>query len=246
MSRSRTTAFDRLAAANPYPDEVLRGIQLEAPALSARDEQSLARPRRMRLGVAVLTCVLAVAAITPALAVSERVRELFGFSNPGTPVPLSALELDQLSSLERVGFSGGVRKLGERAGTAFYVGRSRSGALCFGTGPATGPRPAFHLLACQGRQGLFPSQQMPIADFSPMRGHEGSNDVYVWKLKGFAADGVAVVAVRDSSGALHSAPVADNVYASDELPAVPANEIVALAADGRVLYTKELESSTPG
>jgi hypothetical protein len=246
MTRSHTTAVNRLAAANPYPDEVLRGIQLEAPALSARDEQSLRRPRRMRLGVAVLTCVLAIVAITPALAVSERVRELFGFSNSGTPVPLSALELDQVSSLERVGFSDGVRKLGERAGTAFYVGRSRSGGLCFATGPATAPKPAFGVLACQGGQGVFPSQERPIADFSPLRGHEGSNAVFVWKLVGFAADGVAVVAVRDASGALHSAPVADNVYASDELPAVPANAIVALAADGRVLYTKELESSTPG
>lgn len=245
MSRNRTTAFTRLAAANPYPEEVLRGVQLEAPALSARDEPR-ARPRRVRLGVAIMTCLLAVVAITPALAISERVRELFGFSNPGTPVPLSTLELNQLSSLERVGFSGSVLKLGERAGTAFYVGRSRSGGLCFGTGPTTAPRPAFWLLACQGREALFPSQQMPIADFSPLHGHEGSNDVYVRQLKGFAADGVAAVAVRDANGALHSTPATDNFYASNELPVVPAKEIVAFASDGRILYAQPLESSTPG
>jgi hypothetical protein len=246
MSRDPTTAFSRLAAANPYPEDVLRSAQLEAPALPPRDEQSVAHPRRIRLGVAIATFVLAVVAIAPALAMSERVREFFGFSNPGTPVPMSALELDQVTSLERVGFSDGVRKLGERAGTAFYVGRSRSGGLCFGTGPATGPRPAFHLLACQGRQGVFPSQQMPIADFSPMRGHEGSNDVYVWKLKGFAADGVAAVAVRDANGVLHSTPVTGNVYATNELPVIPAREIVALDSDERVLYAERLESSTPG
>jgi hypothetical protein len=87
---------------------------------------------------------------------------------------------------------------------------------------------------------------MPIADFSPMRGHAGSNDVYVWKLVGFAADGVAAVAVRDASGALHATQAVRNIYASDELPVVPATEIVALAADGRVIYAEPLESSTPG
>jgi hypothetical protein len=87
---------------------------------------------------------------------------------------------------------------------------------------------------------------MPIADFSPMRGHEGSNDVYVWKLVGSAADGVATVAVRDANGALHVAPVIDNVYGTNELRMVPAREIVALDSDGRVLYVERLESTTPG
>jgi hypothetical protein len=247
MSRNHvTTAFARLAAANPYPTEMLRDVQLEPPALMAREDELPARPRRVRMAVAIAACALAVVAIAPALAVSERVRELFGFSTSGTPVPISALGLYELSSLERVGFSDGVRKLGDRAGTAFYVGRSRSGALCFATGPTTAPRPAFGVLACQGAQGVFPSRQRPIADFSPMRGHEGSSDVYVWKLVGFAADGVAAVAVRDVSGALHSTPAVGNVYASGELPAVPATEIVALAADGRVLYAEPLVSSTPG
>jgi hypothetical protein len=52
--------------------------------------------------------------------------------------------------------------------------------------------------------------------------------------------------VRDDTGALHPTPVVDNVYASDALPAVAATEIVALGADGSVLYTESLESSTPG
>jgi hypothetical protein len=168
---------------------------------------------------------------------------LFGLSNRGAPVPTSALATDQASRLERLGFSDGVRKLGERKGTAFYAGRARNGALCFATGPTTRPAPAFGVLACQGGEGdvfpsqrdVFPSRRVPIADLSPLRGHEGSNGVYVWKLVGFAADGVAAVAVRDVTGALRATEVAGNIYASDELPVVAATEILALDADGNVL-----------
>ena len=249
MNSSRAAvAFHRLSAANPVPLEAIDSTSLVVPELSPRRDQGRGdRRRRGRIASIAFAAALALVTVAPTMAISERMRELFGLSNPGEQVPTSTLALDQVSDLQRIGVVGGVRKLGQREGTAFYVGRSRSGELCFVTGAAAATRPVLGMLACQGEQGLFPSPKMPIADFSPMRGHEGRNSVYVWKLAGFAADGVAAVAVRDATGVLRSIiPATDNMYASGELPAVAATAIVALAADGTVLYSKEVASSTPG
>jgi hypothetical protein len=233
---TRTTpdaALARLAAANPVPSP----LPNRAPH---------AAPRRWLVPVAA--GILAAAVAAPAVATSQRVRDLFGFSNSGTPVARSSLRLDQAGALARVGFAGEVRKLAERQGLAFYVGRTSAGALCFSTGPAGAAAPEFGVLACQGRvgPGVFPSAETPIADFSPLRGAEGDNAVRVWQLAGFAADGVARVGVRDRAGVFFATPVADNVYGAQNVPARPATAIVALDADGNELYTKSLESTTPG
>jgi hypothetical protein len=57
-------------------------------------------------------------------------------------------------------------------------------------------------------------------------------------VAGFAADGVASVALVDAAGnVLDSVPVVDNVYA-DAAPPAGGTGVEALAANGNVVYTR--------
>jgi hypothetical protein len=247
-NKANTDVLARLTGANPVTLTQLATLHLPKPALPARQLRTATRARwRSPLAAVSLAIVMAVAIATPAIAISDRLQDLFGFTNTGSSVADSSLTLDQISALAQVGFTDGVRRLAAREGVAFYVGRASSGALCFATGPVPGEKPKFGVLACQGVvSGAFPSPTMPIADFSPMRSQGPSNAVYVTRLVGFAANGVTSVAVRDVNGDLHSARVIGNVYVSEPLPAVPATAIVARDSAGDILYSEPLESSTPG
>ena len=244
--RSTSDVIQRLRAANPTPltagaDEALLAeiLSTERPAPA----KGRAHPRRRKL-VLAFAAIAAVAVAAPAVASQLG---LLHFSNSGRAVPAGQIAMTKVSALRRAGFSGGVNKVAEREGIAFYVGRSPSGGSCFATGPAGGATPSFGILACQ-RVGddVFPSAARPIVDYSPLGAKEGSAAVFVRKLVGFAADGVAQVAVVDESGALTRTPVVENVYASAALPEVPARAIVALDRDGDVVYTHPLTSTTPG
>jgi hypothetical protein len=245
--RSTNDVLARLASANPVQLDELEVLSLPALQLPVRQLTRSSRRARRSLSVVALVVGLAAAIVTPAIAISERLQDFFGLTNSGSPVATTSLSLDQISSLARIGFADGVRTLATREGVAFYVGRSSSGALCFAIGSADAANPDFGVLACQGNTaGAFPSATRPIADFSPMRSQAPSNDVTISRLIGFAVDGVASVAVRDVDGALHAVIVRDNVYASKQLPAVAASEIVALDRAGKVLYSENVRSTTPG
>jgi hypothetical protein len=237
----------RLAGANPIRLAQLETLNLPKPQLPSLPPTSVHKSWRSPLAVVGVVVGLAAAIAAPAIAMSDRLQDLFGLSNSGSPVATTSLSLDQISAIARIGFADGVRKLETRHGIALYVGRTASGALCFATGPADGVNPEFGVLACQGTTPrAFPSPTTPIADFSPMHGQAPSNDVFVSRLIGFAADGVASVAVRDVNGDLHGATVTGNVYVSEPLHPVAATAIVALDNGGSILYTEPLESSTPG
>jgi hypothetical protein len=81
----------------------------------------------------------------------------------------------------------------------------------------------------------FPSEQRPVIGL-PL-GHNDPGG----QLVGYAADGIARVALLDDTGAVvASAPVSDNIYAASFTPGTPIDSLAAYDADGNVVYTHEL------
>jgi hypothetical protein len=244
-----------LARLNPVP--LGRDVTLlDEPARAAAFARSLARarasaeaPRRRRLPTAVLAALIALAVAAPAVAVGrDAIADLFRVSNRGDDV--SRGSLSEVSALSARGFGSEMRLLGERAGFRFYVGRSAAnGGPCFAVtaAPAPGRGGAY---ACQQQEPpagtpQFPSPQVPIADFSPRRGHAERPEVFVRALAGFAADGVARVGVVFPDGETYWTTVEQNVYASREVPQRPASAIVAEDASGAIVHRYELVGETP-
>jgi hypothetical protein len=149
----------------------------------------------------------------------------------GTPVDVSSdRDRDALARMHRPGAT--VSRLAERDGRAYY--RLASDADCFAVGPAKGTQGRLAQIACMP---AFPSAEQPVLDFTAFAGPPG--DLRVYRAEGFAADGVASVAFRDSAGALVSqTPVVDNAYFVDPPPSGVVTALVALDSTGDVLYTQ--------
>lgn len=211
MNHDRLIA--RLAAANP----VATGSRVPEP-------EAFQWPKRAGL----VAALAAVAIALPAVAFADEIGLLFGFSTEGTPVPTNASPFTRDSSLtqamEELGFPSRLQLLTERDGIEFYAARRASGDFCFA-------------IELDGRKAVgcdltssFPSPERPIIDFSRF-----SNGA---RIAGFAADGVATVALVDGSGRrIASAPVIDNVYAGSGA-APDAVGVEALDAQGEVVYTR--------
>lgn len=252
MNRN-TQVLERLAAANPVPDtralaptdiaadSMLTRIRATSPAASAT-RRSIGGKDRLSLRAAAVVAAVLGAVFVPALAVATHYG-LFDFTNQGQPIDRTQISLSELSALEQSGFGNEIRRLGERAGVAFYVAPSRSGGRCFSTGSASGPTPKLnYFVGCQRSSAdAFPSAKEPILDLSPMKTPNPREVVYVQRLVGFAADGVARVGFVDIGGTVHSTPVVDNIYATDwSTTDVPATAIIALDKEGGVLYRRAL------
>ncbi len=250
---------DRVASANPLPDEPLlptdnveavlhRILATRRDPISAH-QQRRARRSRIRVGAPVLAAVLAIA--VPAAAVARHFG-LVDFSNAGKPIDASKLSLDQTSGWKRAGVTEDVRRLGERSGLVFYLARGHGNnrdALCFSYAAASGTAPGYeNLMTCeQAGPDAFPSANTPIVDLSdPMPPAYPNSYPREWsmlhRLVGVAADGVARVGYVDVNGVVHSTSVVDNLYVTAQLgqAGVRAKAIVALDADGRTLYTLDL------
>lgn len=194
--------------------------------------------------IVILIVALAAAAMVSGAALSElrgqdspRLKQI---SNPGSTVAagdLSASQLAELTSSEVAVPS--LRLLDNREGTRFYTAESTKGQPCFLTSRSDAPRREFSVVACLGAgEALVPSEDRPLVDFSAARRAPGSLLPEVQALTGFAADGVASVALVDEAGQLHSVPVRNNVYVSDELSGITAQALVALDRSGNVVYRR--------
>jgi hypothetical protein len=208
----------RLAAANPVP------AAMPFAAAPAR------RPAHRRRLAALALASAAIAA--PAAAFADEIGSLLGFSTRGTPVATSDTPFARLSSFteafQELGVPSTLQLLATREGISFYVARRSDGKYCFAVASAGRRGAGCDLGSPAGA--VFPSPQRPIFDFS--RFSQGE------RLVGFAADGVASVALIDASGAVvDSAPVIDNVYA-DASPPPGAAGIEALDARGTVVYRR--------
>jgi len=121
-------------------------------------------------------------------------------------------------------------RLAVKEGRAFYRLTKDSGSECFALGEVDAP----DLYAAIGCPADFPSAGQPVFDFTLLR-RQSFNDPWVWKAAGFAADGVASVALVDAKGrTLATATVTDNTYAFAERSDMPV-ALLAMDASGKVL-----------
>lgn len=182
----------------------------------------------------MLLIVLAVCGIASSLAVAILVRsapgssraDLFRFSVHGRRFTPSR----GARSAFRVQTG---RLLAVRDGRAFYELDTADGQ-CFGVGSATSiGDPGGE--ACPREP--FPSAARPTLDFSVYEGHAAArDDLTLYRIEGFAADGVAAVGVLNRAGHLAlRVPVSDNVYALSHLPPGLSGVVVALDAGGSVI-----------
>jgi hypothetical protein len=177
----------------------------------------------------VVVCVLA-ASLAVAIAVrgahgSSRAA-LFRFSNRGDRVTSSrgARHAFRIRS---------GRLLAVRDGRAFYELQTADGR-CFGVGSAA-------KIGDPGGEvcppAAFPSESRPTLDFSVFEGNAAArDDLTLFRIEGFAADGVAAVGILNRAG--HVAlrvPVADNVYVLSHVPPGLSGVVVALDQDGTVI-----------
>jgi len=184
--------------------------------------------RRMLL-IVVLVCGIA-AAVAVAIAVrgahgSSRA-DLFRFSTRGRRITPSN------GATHAFGVQSG-RLLAVRDGRAFYRLDTADG-LCFGVGSAAS-------LGDPGGEVCprdpFPSSARPVLDFSVYEGRTASrDDLTIYRIEGFAADGVAAIGIRNRAGhvALRVA-VADNVYVLSHVPPGLSGSVVALDSGGAVI-----------
>jgi hypothetical protein len=127
-----------------------------------------------------------------------------------------------------------LRQIAVRNGSAFFVADLRGGGLCTSIG-SIGSAMVLGGIQCSPD---FPSPARPLLDWSRFTGPIAQPQVT--QLEGFAADGVASVAVVTRDGSVEAATsVEDNVYLrTADLPPTPIREIVALDANGTRLYSE--------
>jgi hypothetical protein len=153
--------------------------------------------------------------------------------------PMTPASVADHSDVVRFGVSG-ITQVGVTKGHAFYVIHRMNGPDCYAVGLSGGTQ-LFGLASC-GDDTLtasFPSRSDPIYDLSVYSGDPlGAPEVS--DLQGFAADGVASVALLDRQGSVMiQVPVENNVYErSTELPIEAANQLAAYDAHGKKVFTR--------
>jgi hypothetical protein len=215
---------------------------LDAYASTQRRKRGALRtPVRRLVFLAAALVIIAV----PTVAFADEIGQILGISNTGSTVPTGELPSWQLSALQSVGFpTQGVRLLGERDGTSFYVSKQPDGNYCFGIGFAPAVNPRIDALVCGDQLGTFPSASEPIADLSGISpSPDGS--VRVNKLAGFATDAISRIELLNNNGNIvDSVPVSDNIYAANPTD-VPVAVIAAVDQHGKIIYEKKLDQAPP-
>jgi hypothetical protein len=173
-----------------------------------------------------LPVVLVAAAAAAAGERTDRV-ELTSISNHGqAPVEVSRM---MAAHLRRAGADPHGRVLAVRGRKSFLQFARDGNGDCFGIKKGKSQRFSF---TCWDS---FPSPEHPLLDDSTFGANRGE-PIHVLDTQGFAADGVASVALEDAAGTvLALTPVMGNVY---NLEAVPpsAVRLVALGADGKPVF----------
>jgi hypothetical protein len=128
-----------------------------------------------------------------------------------------------------------LRLIAIRDGRAFYELDTANGR-CFGVGSADAIGDPGGEICPTGA--TFPSPGRPILDFSVYEGRPGSDrdQLTVFRVEGFAADGVAAVGVMNRAQRISlSVPVIDNVYVVDHMAPGLTGWVVPLDARGAPL-----------
>jgi len=231
--------------------EIARSQPPRVPTLRRLRPQS----RFGRLAPVVVAVVLATVVATPAFGVGRHLLDLITGGTPVSTARLSDQDLRFLSAvakgvspsdvpaskraqLDAVG-STGIRQIAVRDGRAFFVIDKSDGSHCYAVGDE-GDSNLFGGIECPATS-FFPTPAHPILDMSVVRLSPADPRPTLTRLEGFAADGVARVAVITASGQVTAdTPVIDNVYSAqgNQLPDQPINGLVAFGADGTQLYSQ--------
>lgn len=185
--------------------------------------------KRMLLALVVLCGIgtsLAVAIAVRGAHGSSRA-DLFRFSNRGARITPSV-------GARRAFHAQSVRLLAVREGRAFYELDTADGR-CFAVGSASSLGDPGGEVCPRGE--AFPSASRPTLDFSVYEGHTPDRDnMTLFRIEGFAADGVAAVGITNPAGHVVSrVPVLNNVYVLSHVPPGLGGAIVALGAGGAVI-----------
>jgi len=161
----------------------------------------------------------------------------------------SGRSLDQLSigqgvsvalttAFERRTFSE-LRLLAQRGDRSFYRATARDGTPCLAMGFDTEVGSA----VCN--VGGFPSASLPVLVFPDFEGDSQSPAARLFRVQGFAANGVDRLVVADDQSTIANIPVSQNVFDFTFDPAV-ATAVVARAIDesGTIMWEQELRSPT--
>jgi|GEM_PF-3204809 len=245
--------FRRLA--NPVDDSDWEAVLARAHARPASRQPPAAhgllfgrrrRPTRLLTAIAVVGLLALVTVLAaPPVSLATRIWDMFS----GTPVSqkqlspgdwrvLSASNRGQpaslgLHSLRGVGVDA-IKLIAQRDGLRFYVIDRTDGTRCYALGLASSNR-LFGQVSCPGP--TFPSRAKPILDLSTWQTQPGTGQ-HIGRLVGFAADGIAAVALASLDGTVHDrTAVEDNVYLRQAPTAAPTAAVVALDRTGHPAYT---------
>ena len=241
-----------VAAVNPLPAAAVAGLDdaPECAIIRARvDAGRAAKPARAEfrhssLRPVALAIAVAVILAVPALALSGALGDLFGFSNQGTPVDESSIDLNSASALKVTGVAPGtVKLLASRDGVGIYAAGSVDGNLCYFLGGPQRPDENGLSGGClnASASARFPSPAQPVVDMTAFVYKPGADGETITRLAGVAADGVAKVQVLGvDCQVIATTPVNDNVYVDSSVPDFPAVAIRALDDNGKQVYLEKL------
>jgi hypothetical protein len=173
--------------------------------------------------------------IGASIAVAVAVRGAHGSSRAGLfRLSNRGVRLTPSSGARRAFRLQSLRLLAVRDGRAFYELDTADGR-CFGVGSASSLGDPGGEVCPRGAP--FPSAVRTTLDFSVYEGQKvDREDMSLFRIEGFAADGVASVGVRNRAGHLTwRVPVSDNVYVLRRVPPGLIGAIVALDAGGSVM-----------
>ena len=215
-----------------WDDVVRRAGGSQRTSLTPASPRQGSPPLWRRRRRALLALSLAIVIGVPAAAFADDIGSLLGFSNQGTAVATRTLSRDSslIQDMRQLGFPSTLELLGTREGISFYAAHKPLGyclAVVESAKPVGSQRPASDV-GCENGSDSFPSARNPVSVFPVGR-----------RFAGFAADGVASVALVDTSGrTLASANVSQNLFVGGAMPIGPVT-VVALDAQGDVLARVE-------
>jgi hypothetical protein len=182
---------------------------------------------RVNVKTWVVVTLLALAAAVPAAAADS----LSTLSTRGMPVRLTHGEQRMLRpiAIERMW------QLTVRRGIAFYRLELSDGKRCWGFGKARPPQRVGSFGCTPG----FPSARRPVLDHSSFTQGRGEPRMRLFRLVGFATDGVAEIRLLGHEGAVFArAKVVRNTYLLLR-PPKGVRAVVGLSANGDVVYRQD-------
>jgi hypothetical protein len=182
-----------------------------------------------------LLMLVVLSAIAVSLAIAVAVRGAHGSSRAGlSGLSNHGVRVTASSGARRAFRVESVRLLAVREGRAFYELDTADGR-CFGVGSASRLGDPGGEVCPRG--GPFPSASRPTLDFSVYEGRSADrDDMRLFRIEGFAADGVAAVGIANRAGQVGlRVPVSNNVYVLSPVPPGLTGAIVALDGGGSVM-----------